>query len=315
MPVSSPHVAIVILNYNSEDDLKVCAEQIAGQDAETLSIILVDNASRPDSLARLRHWLAGWRPDALVGTEERIADRLQSVAPGTWPNRSLLLIENADNRGYSAGNNAGIRIARLLGADAVLIANPDMRFEDPHYVRKLSRALFSGRSNMVAASRIVDLSGTDQNPLREATFAEELLWPRYLVRRWLSFPSYVLPIRSDSPEQVPKVSGCCLLLRMEFLQRIGLLDENVFLYCEEPILAAQVRTTGGTILFVPSLRAVHAHVRSEKGNHAGRMLQFIESRRYYLKTYSGYAGWKLGMLYASYAVLALLHRIRGKLTR
>ena len=302
--MSVVHIAVIILNYNSEKDLQVCAEQVARQEGVHVSIILVDNASRPESVAAVRAWLAAWRPDSICGAEHEVQAWVRQHPETARHPRAVYLIKNAENRGYSAGNNVGIRLGEALKADAVMIANPDMRIEDRNYLHELSRHLFIDPKNYVAASRIVDLQGNEQNPMREASFLEELFWQRWLFRRFFKGITYVLPCPLNRPTVVPKVSGCCLLLRMDFLQQTGYLDENVFLYCEEPILSARVHAAGGRILYVPTLTAIHAHVKIEKGNNGKRMLLFIKSRKYYLKSYSGYNRWCIGLLSASYTILA-----------
>lgn len=311
MKLDIHHIAIVILNYNSEKDLQGCAEQISRQTNVHFSIILVDNASRPESLASIRAWLAAWRPEAAIGTQDSVRAWVDRNPVRAAISGNVYLITNHENRGYSAGNNIGIRLAGALGADAVLIANPDMRIDNLNYLAELSQHLFSDGRNCITASRILGLDGKDQNPLRESTFWEELLWPRGYFRSIFKQISYVLPIFSQEPLAVPKVSGCCLMLRMDFLRETNNLDENVFLYCEEPILSARVKAAGGRIIYVPTLSAVHAHVKSEKGNAGKRMLLFIKSRKYYLKTYSGYARWQRQLLFSSYTSLAFFNWLRN----
>lgn len=306
-----PHIAVVILNYNSEKDLQICAEQIARQEGVHLSIILVDNASRPESLASIRSWLDAWRPEAVSGTQGVVRAWIEQNTERAAASGNVYLITNHENRGYSAGNNIGICLAEALGADAVLIANPDMRIENLNYLAELSQPLFADERNCITASRILGLDGKDQNPLRESTFWEELFWPRGYFKSIFKQISYVLPVLSQNPLAVPKVSGCCLMLSMEFLRATNNLDENVFLYCEEPILSARVKAAGGRIIYVPTVSAVHAHVKSEKGNAGKRMLLFINSRKYYLKTYSGYARWRLHLLFTSYSTLAFFNWIRS----
>jgi hypothetical protein len=72
-----------------------------------------------------------------------------------------------------------------------------------------------------------------------------------------------------------------------------------------------VRSANGTIVYVPTVSAIHAHVKTRKGNSARRMRLFIESRRYYLARYSGHQRWKLRLLSASYFVLGLYFVLRG----
>lgn len=305
------HVAVVILNHNSERDLQVCAGHVAAQQQVRVSIILVDNASCLEAMTSLRTWLSDWRPDAVTGSEAEVHRWVRTHPECSEAAGNVYLIEHSNNSGYSAGNNMGIRLAELLRADAVLIANPDMRIDDPSYLAVLAQQLFADPNAMVAASRIIGLDGEDQNPLREASFWEELFWPRWLLRRFLRTKSYVIPCVHQLTINVPKVSGCCMLLRLDSLRQIGYLDENVFLYCEEPILSARVSAAGGKVLFVPRVVATHAHDKGDKGDGTKRMLLFIRSRRYYLKEYSGYNRLQLGLLFASYEVLAVYNRLRG----
>ena len=305
--MSIKHVAVVILNYNSEKDLQACAEQIARQEGVRLSIILVDNASRPASLVTIRLWLTDWNSAAICGTADEI-DTWAFQNPARPNDTSCVyFIENNANDGYSAGNNIGIRLADTLKADAVLIANPDMRIEDPNYLKELSTQMFADSVNFIAASRILGLDGVDQNPLREPSFLEEFFWPRWLFKSFFKQITYIIPCPLDRSTVVPKVSGCCLMLRMEFLRQSGYFDENVFLYCEEPILSAKVQALQGKILYVPTMVAVHAHVASKKENSSKRMLLFIASRRYYLTRYSGYGKVKQSFLNISYSFLKICH--------
>lgn len=305
------HVAVVILNYNSEKDLCICAEQLSKQKSVALSIILVDNDSQSTSLVGIKSWLAEWCRHAVCGTVDEVYEWVERNSESADNSGGVFLIESNENRGYSSGNNIGIKLADKLNVDAVLIANPDMRFNDPYYLEKLTIQLFSDPQYYIAASRIVGLDDADQNPLREASFWEEFFWPRWVLRRLFKPSSYILSFTQDTPITVPKVSGCCMLLSMDFLRKTNYLDDNVFLYCEEPILSARVHTAGGKIIFVPSVSAVHAHVSSEKGNQTKRMLLFIKSRKYYLKTYSGYNRWQLIMLACSYALFGYFNQLKG----
>lgn len=306
------HIAVVILNYNSEKDLQICAEQMAQQVGVHLSLILVDNASQPASLAAIRSWLADWNADALCGTVDEI-EAWVSRNPGRINEKGgVYLVENNVNRGYSTGNNTGFRLAEKLGADAGLIINPDVRVTDPSYIKALAEVLYAEESNCIVASRILGIDGENQNPVRESTFWEEFLWPvSSFSKRMKRQNSYILSVDSGAPVPVPKVSGCCLMMKMSFLQAVDYLDENIFLYCEEPILSAKVKTCDGRIIYVPGRTAHHMHKKREKGDASLRMLQFITSRKYYLKNYSGYNFIERALLYSSYMALYIMHKVRA----
>ena len=300
-------IASVVLSYNSYDDLVVSVPQLAKQRGVEHTLVIVDNASCPESVGHIRAWLADWKPDAVVGTQIEVNQWVRVNPEDAREPGRVYFIKHHENLGYSAGNNIGIRLADSLGMEAVLIANPDMRVENPYYLKELTVQLFSDEDNYAAASRIVGPDGKDQNPLREPGFWEELLWPRAYFSKLFGGGSYVLQTPVDKPQSVPKVSGCCQMLRMDFLRMTNNLDQNVFLYCEEPILSARVKATGGKIIYIPTVTAVHAHIKGEKGNPGKRMLRFIKSRRYYLQTYSGYQWWQLRLLDSSYGALAIIN--------
>ena len=309
--MNSIHVAAVVLNYNTEKDLQVCAELLSKQVGVTLSIILVDNASRPSSLAAIKLWLADWCSEAVCGSTADVSSWVRRHPDLASESGRVYLIENHENLGYSAGNNIGLCLADKLQADVALIVNPDMRIEAPSYLHALALQLLAEPQNIIAASRILNLDGTEQHIMRDINFWEELFWLQWILPRVFNFKSYSLICPVDRPSVVHRVSGCCFLIRMDFLRLTNYLDENVFLYCEEPILSAKVRAVGGKIIHVPSISAIHAHVSSEKSNKVKRTLLFIKSRRYYLKTYSGFNRLQLLLLSFSYFIFSVFQRIKG----
>jgi GT2 family glycosyltransferase len=309
MPNYKTKVAVILLNYNSEDDLFVSTDQISKQLNVDLFTIIVDNASCRDSRERIQFWVENKKTTFFSGS---VTEALYAVKDNSNSLRNYM-IYNHENRGYSAGNNIGIRLADALDVDVVLIANPDMRFNDANYIFKLTLALYSDRRNAIAASKIVGLDGKDQNPLRESSFWEELLWPKTMLLRWFKNFNYIVPYKNNQEVSVDRVSGCCLLLRMSFLKEIGYFDENVFLYCEEPILASQIKQKDRRIVFTPFTQAVHAHCSSLKGNSSRRMLLFFKSRHYYLKNYSGYNWMQLLLLKFSYSILKAVHIVKAKI--
>jgi GT2 family glycosyltransferase len=312
--INKPRVAAVLLNYNSEEDLFVSAEQLKRQTNVDLTMIIVDNASSLESIAKIKAWSKIFDSNNISGTSNDVFELIQKDLINS-NSVSTFIIYNNENKGYSAGNNIGIKFADHLDVDSVLIVNPDMRFKDENYVYELVKTLFSDKKYFVASSKIVGLDGKDQSPSREPSFLEELLWPRVFFPKIFKNTDYIISYDKNKIQSVPKIIGSCLLLKMDFVRDIGYFDENTFLYSEEPILAAQIKEKKGKIAFNPFIEAVHAHKRSEKANNSKRMLLFIKSRKYYLKNYSGYNRLQLALLDLSYAVLAILHKIKYRFSQ
>lgn len=91
------HITAVVLNWNGPDDTIRCVRSLRESGYPDLDILVVDNASTDDSVARIRAEL----PDVRLLTREA-------------------------NGGYAAGNNDGIRYAITHGADYVLVLNNDV---------------------------------------------------------------------------------------------------------------------------------------------------------------------------------------------
>ena len=248
-------LAVIVLNYNSCADTRKCVSFLQRLKGVDLEIILVDNCSQQDD-----------------------ADAVEKLAAET----GCTFIRAKENRGYNAGNNIGLRHAAQKGYEFALIANPDMEFPDPHYAARLLAALREHDEAVVAATDIASPDEAHQNPMPpDATgWGAAFMWLRILAKRGGSERDFA------RTHFCKKVSGCCLMIRMDFIRQIGFFDEQVFLYCEEAILAKQAEALGRKMLYVADLHAVHRHIKSAKGNAAPRFRAWAASRLYFERRYN-----------------------------
>ncbi|MGM9732957.1 MAG: glycosyltransferase family 2 protein, partial [Prevotella sp.] len=265
-------VAVIILNYNSSTDCRKCISDLKRQEGVALEIIIVDNCSRED--------------DALA---------VKSLAK----EQGCTFIAAKENRGYNAGNNIGLRHAAEQGYEYALIANPDMEFPERDYIMRLVNVMERKTEVAVCGSNIVTTEGHRQNPKKYTTYSEELLWPINGLFNLLFHKSFILDVANQYCEML---MGSCILVRMSFIEKIGYFDENVFLYCEEPILGKQVKKANMKMFYLDDVTAVHAHVASEKGSFVRRHDIYWKSRWYYLKNYSGYNQYQLSMMFLSKSI-------------
>jgi GT2 family glycosyltransferase len=118
----SVDTSVIIVNYNGAGWLDGCLSALAGQTHQDHEVVLVDNGSGDDSVARVR--LA-------------------------FP--SVRVVELAVNQGFAAGNNEGARVAR--GRYLALLNNDTVA--DPGWLAALRAALDSYTDAGLATSRIV----------------------------------------------------------------------------------------------------------------------------------------------------------------
>jgi GT2 family glycosyltransferase len=223
---------IVIVSYNCREVLDACLRSLFVSPARLpCHIVVVDNGSSDGTVAHLR---------------------------ATWPD--LHVIEEG-NRGFAAGNNAGIRATT---SPLVLLLNPDTR-ADTGAIETLVAALEADATAAIAGPRIVDAEGRAELSFGSMMSPRAELIQKLLVvgsdRRW----PIVTPLverMTRHPRHVDWVSGACLLIRRDVLNAVGLLDERFFLYTEDVDLCASVRARGHSVLFTPKATIVHLRGRS-----------------------------------------------------
>lgn len=258
-------VAVIILNYNSVADCRKCVGFLQRQEGVKTEILIVDNCSP----------LAG----ELQAVQQLCEEQGCTFLPATV------------NRGYNAGNNIALRYAAEKGYKYALIANPDMEFHDSHYLLRLTEEMVQRDDVAVVASDIVTPEGIHQNPMkRDGDWRSSFGWITSFFKKKQS-DTYDFIDNYRESHYCSKVSGCCLMVRLDFMQQIDFFDEGVFLYCEEAILAKQVERAGLRMFYTTEVQAVHAHIKSEKGDPVARFKHWKRSRFHYIDKYSTDSCW------------------------
>ena len=315
-------IAAIILNYNSAKDTMKCIEFLQKQKLnEELHVVVVDN-SLPDYRLQITDYTQlstteeqsylcqsveqcskqglerahqkkekrEYRPAGLDYAEH--SEKNQSDLCYLWEGKQFELIRAEENRGYSAGNNIGLRRATEIGAKYALVINPDMELTDVNYLARLVAVMERDEDIVVAATDIVTPEGIHQNPmLPDGDWHSAFGWVKDIFNRKKPVDTYSFIDNYKESHECAKVSGCCLMLRMSFIEQIGYFDEYPFLYCEEAILARQVEMAGKKMYYLADTQAVHRHVKSEKGDPVKRFRHWQRSRIYFYKRYSKDSWW------------------------
>src|SRR5712691_2717467 len=131
-PMSSPHVAVVVLTWNGEDDTLACLASLGRVEYDNLSVVVVDNGSADRTVLRVR-------------TE--------------FP--EVAVLETGANLGFAAGNNVGIQHALDRGAEYVFLLNNDTEV-DPELIRHLVDAAEPDASAGVLGPKVFFFSHRDR---------------------------------------------------------------------------------------------------------------------------------------------------------
>ena len=91
------------------------------------------------------------------------------------------------------------------------------------------------------ASRVLLPDGENQNPMRELTALEEILYPMEYMKQKLKIGgSY----KTEKGQAIVKILLAAAFFIQIFIKSGICLMKNVFMYCEEPILAKTLQNKG-----------------------------------------------------------------------
>ena len=262
-------LALVVLNYNDADNTLKILGNVADYSVFD-KVIVVDNASNDDSKIRLKSFC-----------EKR---------------DKIFFVENQENKGYGAGNNVGIFVAKKLGMDLALIANPDTDFEER--VIKVVKSVMVKKYNISICAPLVetnDVYGSRENVLKGAScwpmrdFMHSLVENGPICRRLFTKAlHYDRNFYNAKIRKVGAVLGALLMVRVEDFLRVGGYDENMFLYGEEDLLSKKMADIGKKTVVVTGYKYKHIHSASIKKSLKSlysRQKIREESTMYYYKNY------------------------------
>ena len=221
-------VYIIVLNWNGKDDTLECLKSLEKINYSNYRIIVVDNGSEDDSVSEIRR-------------------RFSNVK----------IIENKKNLGFSGGNNVGIKYAIDNGAHYVLLINNDTTVEKD-FLNELVEIGESDEKIGVLGSKIYFYSEPNR------------IWFAGGKVSWLKNKGTHIGLdqidsgQYDKIKEMDYLTGCCLLIKREVIEKIGVLSEDYFLYYEDTDFSLRAKNANYKIVYVPKSKIYHKISRSTK---------------------------------------------------
>ncbi len=260
-------LAVVILNWNGREDTLSCLSTLDADVRRGVRVVVVDNGSKDRSASAVR----------------RLFPRVK-------------VIQNGENLGYAGGNNAGLRWALASGYEWVLLLN-----NDTIPPRTMIADLMEYATEHPELGAIQPLLVSAANRGRVDSAGHYLHRCPGIVDLLMEQPISTVPSR---PTPVFGACGAAALLRVSALQKVGLLDEDLFVLAEDVDLMFRLRLAGEDVHLLPSVRV--AHKRGVSGGSADP--EAARRRKFWLQRNSlalALSYWPLKWLILSSPLLAL----------
>jgi len=197
------------------------------------------------------------------------------------------LLVNSQNLGYTKANNIGINHSR---GKYILLLNPDTIVHQGALQALIDCAESHPEAGIIGA-KLLNPDGSVQRSARSFpdigaglfrnTFLGRLFPNNPFVRRYL-----LADFGYDEVREVDWVSGAAMLVRRDLIERIGVLDERFWAYCEDVDLCWRTWQAGYKVLFCPNAVITHKVGRSSDQRLVPSLIQHHKSMwLFYLKNY------------------------------
>jgi len=239
-----PKVYIILVNWNGWRDTIECLESVFCLKYDNFCVLVCDNGSTDDSLARIAEWAEGAIQASSVSADLKHLSYPPHPKPIPYlelgANKSadfhgrkerLFLIQTGRNLGFAGANNVGLRLAMKAGdLEYAWLLNNDTAVAPDALAELVLRMEEEPRAGMCGSTLLYYDDGKTVQALGGARYSK---WTARVhhIGEGLTVDT-ALP-RREVEKQLSYVVGASLLVRRAFLERVGLMNESYFLFFEE----------------------------------------------------------------------------------
>ncbi|MFH1710130.1 MAG: glycosyltransferase family 2 protein [bacterium] len=230
-------LSICIVNWNVKELLNACLVSIYKNTKDiSFEVIVVDNNSSDDSVQMVKK---------------------------DFP--QVKLIANKTNAGFTKANNQAIKISQ---GRYIMLLNPDTEVTD-NAMNKMIKFMESRRDCGALGCKLLNTDGTLQRSCRTFPSLEVMLYNALFLDSLLPksriFGKYFMTWWDfNETREVDQPMGSALMIKKEVLAKVGLFDENIFIWFDEVDLCYRIKKAGWKIYFTPDIQIKHHLSRSFK---------------------------------------------------
>ncbi len=254
-------LSIIVVNWNVQDMLDSCLASIFAADLApgSFEIIVVDSASDDNSVDLVRE---------------------------KYP--AVVLLAQAENVGFTRGNNIGLAQAR---GDYLLLLNPDTEVSGS--ALGLLVGYLEGNPGVgIVGPHTLNSDGSHQSTRRRfptlMTGVFESTWLAAVAPAGIEREYRLLETADNDIIMVDWVQGSALMLRRELYRAIGGLDEAYVMYSEELDYCRRAKSAGWQVAYHGGAIITHHGGKSSEQVVAQTLVHFHTSKLRYFRKHHGF---------------------------
>jgi len=219
--MKEPKIAIIIINWNTYQLTFNCLKSLKACTYNNKTIFLVDNGSKD-------------------GSGDKIALEFPDIN----------FIKNEINEGFTGANNKALKVILKQNFDYVLLLNNDTVVK-PNFLSLLEARMDSDQN--LAATQPLILDFPNKNTIWNAGGSFNSFFCLFKTR--CKGMIYNPKLKIDTYTQW--ISGCCILVKIAVIKKVGLLDNRFFIYFEDADWSIRMTNLGYKLGVVPESIIYH----------------------------------------------------------
>lgn len=265
--MSKPRVSIVIVNWKTPELLAAALRSIlADSNSRQFEVWVVDNNSGDHSVEMLKR---------------------------DFP--SVITVANTENVGFARACN---QVIPLASGDHILLVNPDT-VASPQAVSHLLSYMDAHPECGAVGPKVLNPDGSLQLSCRRSfpNIAASFFRLTYLS---LIFPKHRLVAHYNltyaDPDlllEVDALSGAFMMLRKTAVERIGLLDEDIFMFGEDIDWCWRVKQDGWKVVYEPKAVVYHYHGASSRLRRVGAAINLHKGMEVFYRKHMAPRNWSI----------------------
>ena len=224
-------IAIIIINWNTYQLTFNCLKSLEACIYKNKTIFFVDNGSKD-------------------GSGDKIALEFPEIN----------YIKNPKNEGFTGANNKALKIILKQNFDYALLLNNDTQV-NPNFLCHLEARMNSDKNLAATQPLILDLQ--NKNTIWNAGGSLNTFFCFFKTK--YNRATYKPKLKIDTSTQW--ISGCCVLVNIEVIKKVGLLDNRFFAYFEDADWSIRMTNLGYKLGVVPESIIYHLKSGSTKKNN------------------------------------------------
>lgn len=270
-------LSIIIVFHNEINEIKEVIDCLEKQEFTKFEIIVIDNNSTKENQLLLEEYMKNY--------------------PGT----NVRYIKSKYNLFYAGGNNKGLKLAN---GRYVCLLNPDVWF-GPDFLGSAMEFfkspfypdIFAPKMNFFSAKNRIWYAGAKIKPIS------------YYFSKHLGFFE-IDHSQYDKIFQTDYANGACLFIKRDVLEKIGFLDDILFIYVEEVDLNVRAKNAGFKILYNGTIKIYHkvklVTQETRLGNRDSLYQMYLYNRNKIIFTWKNYSMSTVIGFYATYNLYNLI---------